>query len=163
MAAQPLKRSKALMPLSREHHFDLLLAWKIRQGLANGTSLRRIAAYIRHIDDKLIKRHFRDEEELLFLPLVPDDRLCERAIHEHAAISQMIEETGRPAVESHQLFSRLADAIESHVRFEERELFAHLETAISRERLQELEKIMAKTHGEFRDNWEDAFWERSRT
>ncbi|WP_241739476.1 hypothetical protein [Aestuariibaculum marinum] len=29
---KPLKRHKALQPLSREHHYGLLLTWKIRTG-----------------------------------------------------------------------------------------------------------------------------------
>ena len=35
---KPLKRSKELAPLSREHHDGLLFAWKIKQGLANGNA-----------------------------------------------------------------------------------------------------------------------------
>ena len=37
---KPLKRSKELAPLSREHHDGLLFAWKIKQGLANGTPIK---------------------------------------------------------------------------------------------------------------------------
>ena len=43
--AKPIKRSKQLSPLSREHHDGLLFAWKIRQGFENGTPLEEMRKY----------------------------------------------------------------------------------------------------------------------
>ena len=36
---KPIKRSKELVPLSKEHHEGLLFAWKIKQGLQNGIGI----------------------------------------------------------------------------------------------------------------------------
>lgn len=160
MALKPIRRSKALMPLSREHHFDLLLAWKIRRGLANGAELKRIADYVAYMDKNLVEAHFRDEEKLLFAPFLPGDELCERAMAEHAAIREITAKIRQEQYRDRDLFEQLADAIEAHVRFEERELFPYLEQKISRERLDELEGIIEAAHANFIDIWEDSFWER---
>ena len=45
MKTEPLKRSKALQSLSREHHYGLLLCWKIRSGLKKAVDIERIKAY----------------------------------------------------------------------------------------------------------------------
>lgn len=163
MSTNPIKRSKALMPFSREHHFDLLLAWKIRRGLANGTEAERIAAYICYLNEHLIKKHFQDEETLLFLPLIPRDELCIRALKEHQAIRKLAEEICSGQYHDAVRFNHFANTLEEHVRFEERELYPHLEEVISRERLSELKEIIAASHGDFTDIWEDEFWEKNKT
>lgn len=158
MSAQPIKRSKALMPLSREHHFDLLLAWKIRTGIGKGIEHDRIAGYIKYLDKHLIEAHFRDEEELLFAPFLPDDELCSQAMKEHEEIRKLTDAVCNDKKADDALFLNLADAIEAHVRFEERELFPYIEGKISKERLHELEKMIAASHENFVDQWEDTFW-----
>lgn len=158
--ASPIKRSKALMPLSREHHYDLLLAWKIRMGIGKGISPERIAAYILYMDENLLKAHFEDEEKWLFLPLLPEDGMCERAVQEHEDIRELIRQVCVERNTHNDLFIRLADAIDTHVRFEERELFPHLERTISKERLAELGKMIHAKHGDFMESWEDVFWEK---
>lgn len=160
MSTQPIKRSRALMPLSREHHFDLLLAWKIRKGLNNGTSHARIAEYIGYMNDHLMESHFKDEEELLFAPLLPGDALCERAMEEHAMIRSLIEKICTRGMEEDRLFLDLADTLDAHVRFEERELFPYLEEALTRTRLHELEQVIGEAHGDFVDEWGDPFWDK---
>ena len=41
-----MKRNENIVLLSRDHHFGLLHAWKIKQGLKKGVALERIATYI---------------------------------------------------------------------------------------------------------------------
>ena len=41
----PIKRSQALIQFSREHHFGLLLVWKMRQGLKENIEPIRISDY----------------------------------------------------------------------------------------------------------------------
>ena len=62
----PIKRHQALVSFSKEHHFGLLLVWKIRQGLANAVSAERISRYVLFFFNEDLKFHFREEEELLF-------------------------------------------------------------------------------------------------
>ncbi|MEO5946621.1 MAG: hypothetical protein ABIP79_07360, partial [Chitinophagaceae bacterium] len=55
---KPIKRSKQLTPLSREHHDGLLFAWKIRQGLENETPLEQLRKYTMWFWQQHIKPHF---------------------------------------------------------------------------------------------------------
>jgi hemerythrin-like domain-containing protein len=158
MSYRPITRSKALLPLSREHHFDLLLAWKIRQGLSEQVALPRIAAYIRYLDEELIGSHFSDEERLLLDQLPREDSLCQRTRDEHTQIREIIMEICEGHSKDKSLFYHFADLMEGHVRYEERELFPYLEERLPEGELAQIEKVISRTHDVFCEQWEDAFW-----
>lgn len=160
MSSIPIKRSKALMPLSREHHFYLLLAWKIRKGIGTGIGKDRIVAYIRYMNEKLVRAHFEDEEKWLFESLLPEDSLCGRAMKEHESINRMLQQVMDEEKNTRdELLLQLADAVEKHVRFEERELFPHLERVFTKAKMAELEEKIFEKHGNFTETWNDSFWE----
>jgi hypothetical protein len=52
----------------------------------------------------------------------------------------------------------MADKLEKHIRFEERELFNHLQTNIGADDLREIENRFSNGHG-MDEKWEDNFWE----
>lgn len=161
MSSIPIKRSKALMPLSREHHFNLLLAWKIRTGIEAGIGKDRIVAYIVYMNEQLVEAHFEDEEKWLFEPLLPEDSLCVRAMKEHAAIKKMLQQVIDEEKNTRdQLLLQLADAVEAHVRFEERELFPHIEQVFTKVKMAELQEKIHGKHGNFIEIWDDPFWEK---
>lgn len=161
MSNTPIIRSRALLPLSREHHFDLLLAWKIRQGLCRGVGPYRIAAYIRYLDEALMRAHFSDEEKLLFDQLPPSDILCQRARDEHTQIREIMMELCEGHSKDEDLFYRFAELIEAHVRYEERELFPYLENTLPVGTLKATEAKLTGTHDGFIEQWEDVFWART--
>lgn len=155
---EPIKRSKALLPLSREHHVDLLLAWKIRKGLLNHAEYQRMVDYIKYLEENLINGHFDDEEKLLFDLLPVEDKMCAAARNEHKQIRHLIAEICDKKNYDNGLFRQLADLVEAHVRYEERELFPYLETKLPEQKLEEVAKILSKTHDVFNDTWQDTFW-----
>jgi hemerythrin-like domain-containing protein len=53
----------------------------------------------------------------------------------------------------------MADKLEKHIRFEERELFNHLQTNIGADDLKEIEKRFSNTGNGIDEKWEDNFWE----
>ena len=133
---KPLKRSKELAPLSREHHDGLLFAWKIKQGLANGTSCETLCSYTRWFWSNHIKPHFKDEEKVLVKFLPQDNPLVKQMFKEHAQIRDLIISLDKePDSSSLQL---LAEFINNHIRFEERELFAYAEQTLTPEQLNEI-------------------------
>jgi hypothetical protein len=83
---RPIKRSKELAPLSREHHDGLLFAWKIKQGLANDTPIETIVSYTRWFWSNHIRPHFRDEEKVLVKFLPPDNPLVKQMFKEQTLI-----------------------------------------------------------------------------
>ena len=65
-SSSPIKRHSALLEFSREHHFGLLLVWKIRQGLKRDIDLIRITDYTVFLFEKDLIQHFKEEEKNLF-------------------------------------------------------------------------------------------------
>lgn len=156
--AKPIKRSEHIMPLSREHHFSLLFSWKIRQGLKKGVELQRIINYVNHFFEHNLQVHFHEEEETLFA--VQDDPMVQRALDEHQQVRKLVPELAEaPESEITGRLSDLADLVEKHVRYEERELFPHLEGKLSPEQLAVIGHQLQEMQPEpLTDNYPDEFW-----
>jgi len=152
---KPLKRSKELASLSREHHDGLLFAWKIKQGLANGTPIETLCNYTRWFWANHIKPHFRDEEKVLVKFLPTDNALVQQMLKEHAQIRDLVISLDRePDSNSLQL---LAEFINNHIRFEERQLFAYAEENLTPEQLDEIYKDLPQEL-QCNTEWKDEFW-----
>ena len=152
---KPLKRSKELAPLSREHHDGLLFAWKIKQGLANGTLIETLCNYTRWFWANHIKPHFKDEEKVLVKFLPPDNALVQQMFKEHAQIRDLVISLDKePDSNSLQL---LAEFINNHIRFEERQLFAYAEENLTPEQLDEIYKDLPQEL-QCNTEWKDEFW-----
>jgi hemerythrin-like domain-containing protein len=83
-----------------------------------------------------------------------------RAKKEHVLIHQYIEALSQvqdtPLTEQLQ---HLVDQLDKHIRFEERELFPHLEKILMPEQLDLIGKRLKEATGpEEEDRFEDAFW-----
>ena len=157
---KPIKRSKELAPLSREHHDGLLFAWKIKQGLANGTSNETLCSYALWFWSNHIKPHFKDEEKVLVKFLPENNVLVKQMFKEHAQIRDIILSLDKePDSSSLQL---LAEFINNHIRFEERELFAYAEQTLTAEQLNEIyAELPHDPHCETDPmpiGWKDEFW-----
>lgn len=63
----PIKRHQAIISFSKDHHFGLLLVWKIRQGLEKAVNAERISKYVVYFFKEDLEKHFKDEELLLFV------------------------------------------------------------------------------------------------
>jgi hemerythrin-like domain-containing protein len=154
---KPIKRSKELAPLSREHHDGLLFAWKIKQGLANGTSIEILCNYTRWFWSNHIKPHFKEEEKVLVNFLPEDNALVKQMFREHAQIRDLIISLDKePDPSSLQL---LAEFVNNHIRFEERELFAYAEKTLTQEQLNEIFKELPNEL-QCETEWKDEFWVR---
>jgi len=151
---KPIKRSKELAPLSREHHEGLLLGWKIKQGLKNGTDHSLIAQYIQWFWEAELQEHFRKEEEVLAIHLPADNEWLVKMQEEHDDIRARIYLIAQ--ITDEDLFIQLAKAIQEHIRFEERTLFPFAEKVIP---LAEMEAIYAELiKTKEKDKWEQEFW-----
>lgn len=128
---QPIKRSKELQPLSREHHQGLLLSWKIRKGLDNGTPPEKIMEYAAWFYREHLVPHFEVEEKLLFPILGNEHPLIVRALEEHHQLTALF---GSEA--SAELLRKIETELENHIRFEERILFGEIEKVASPGQLQ---------------------------
>lgn len=153
----PIKRSQALIQFSREHHFGLLLVWKIRQGLRENIAPLRISDYTIYFFENELTEHFKEEEKNLFVKLPADDSLRGQAFAEHEKIYSLIDSIQKEK-ENISLLKEFADTLESHIRFEERILFNHLQKLLSGDELKKLEEGHSKREGDVDDKWDDHFW-----
>ncbi len=119
----PQRRDPSLIPLSHDHHHGLVRVFEIRQALRKGGDLteqvRRSVDF--HRDD--LVPHFRAEEEVVVPALraaaTDADAALERLADEHQRLRDMAALLDASA----ERLAAFADLLESHIRFEERELF----------------------------------------
>ncbi|MBL7748701.1 MAG: hemerythrin domain-containing protein [Chitinophagaceae bacterium] len=153
---KPIKRSKQLAPLSREHHDGLLFAWKIKQGLENRASMESMAKYASWYWRHHIKPHFFQEEKIL-MPYMPEGHpMAKRLKEEHDHIRELILELGEEADKRHLLL--LCDLTTQHIRFEERELFGYLEQLLTPEQLDNVFKQLEEHPVSCNEEWKEEFW-----
>jgi hemerythrin-like domain-containing protein len=152
---RPIKRSEQLAPLSREHHEGLLAVWKIRQGLKTGIELKRIASFVQWFWNNDLRKHFSKEEKIIAPFLPGNDDLLERMIEEHQEIEALVHINEQIADEA--LLAQLADALNDHIRFEERVFFPHVEKLLSGEQLNKIQEQLGQEKEEC-PVWDDAFW-----
>ena len=158
MNPKPIRRSESMMKLSREHHFSLLFCWKIREGLKKRTAPQRIVKYVQYFWSSHVQPHFREEEEILFASL--QDEMVSKAIEDHAAIREGIDAlTVLPPENITDELAKLADQLDKHVRYEERQLFPHLENVLSDVQLEAIGRQLNLLAAEpLKDDYEDEFW-----
>jgi hemerythrin-like domain-containing protein len=157
METTPLKRSAQLAQLSREHHFGLLCAWKIKQGLWHNIALERIADYVDYFWNAVLADHFRTEESRLYKHAQHD--LIERGLREHAGIKAQVALIRGKDKSYREAYFNLADLLTKHIRFEERELFPYLESVLSPEQLSGIANDPLLLHKRpVTDSYPDEFW-----
>ena len=157
MLKKPVNRNEHLKKLSRDHHFSLLFCWKIRQGVKTNVAMERILKYVQYFLQQHLQPHFREEENILFAPI--KDNQVQRAINEHKCIKLLIEGLADSENNEQKNLVKIADMVDEHVRYEERELFPHLERKLSKEQLESIGNLIQKNHSSsLQGHYEDQFW-----
>lgn len=135
-----MKRSAALIPLSRDHHVSLVEARELMRATPEnvGEAVERFGAHWR----EHAAHHFRVEEEVLlpgyaahgdaFHPMVL------RVLGEHTEIRARTAQLLAAAAPDPEAAASLGMLLNDHVRFEERELFPMIEEALPEPALAEL-------------------------
>jgi len=160
MENKPIKRSEYIIALSRDHHAGLLFCWKIKEGLRKNVPLYKILKYINFYWTGHLKEHFREEEVLLFDRL--DDELSRQGKSEHLMLEQRLNHLNHDEHETADEYFSFAELLTKHIRFEERTLFPHLETALPATVLKQVGDFLAAEHpAAFVDNYPDEFWSKS--
>ena len=149
--SKPIKRSKAFVQFSRDHHFGLLLVWKIRQDLAKEINGVEISRYVYDFFENDLKQHFKDEEKFIFSRLSSADPMRQRAESEHREIYNLVETLAQNKTDK-QLLLKFADLLENHIRFEERTLFNHLQAQLSPAELDQLLLDTTNTNATVKSN-----------
>jgi iron-sulfur cluster repair protein YtfE (RIC family) len=142
------RRHESLIPLSREHHDGLLLAWRIRIGdLAAREPALKMSHAVAFFESRLIA-HFRAEEEQLFpairASLGADATLIDELIGEHRELARTA--AALKAGDEAEL-KPWCDLLERHIRAEERRLFPMIEQRTDPATLDALGPEIRKTLG----------------
>ena len=149
----PIKRSNSLTPFSREHHQGLLFAWKIRQGIRKAIAVERIIDFCNWFWETDLEGHFQKEEKAFDQLLHSNHPMLQQMMSEHNALRTMF---GRlSANTSYEELETLAQAVNDHIRFEERKLFNEIEKVVAPEDLRNA--VEQKQHHPC-DEWIDEFW-----
>jgi hemerythrin-like domain-containing protein len=151
----PIKRSKQLTPLSKEHHDGLLFSWKIKRGLKNGTDIKLIADYVKWFWNNQLEEHFSQEEQVLAPHLPAENEMLQKMLDEHQEIEAMVHII--ESIPDESMLDKLSDAVHDHIRFEERELFQYAEQVIPEEALNKIYEQLSKEPAQCR-KWEKEFW-----
>ena len=138
-----MKRHRALIPLSHDHHDALVAARRLLRGADAPDPLAAATTFLGFFASSVVP-HFREEEELLF-PRVADAEeareLVVQALLEHQRLHLAAAELGELVAHGRAdgatgaRMRELATLLEGHVRFEERQLFPLIETMLSEETL----------------------------
>lgn len=154
---KPIKRSKQLAPLSREHHDGLLFSWKIKQGIANNATIEQMRKFALWYWRHHIKPHFFQEEKILLPYLPADNPMKHRLKEEHDHIRELVIglDEGTDADKRHLII--LSDLVNQHIRFEERELFPFMEHLLTTEQLDTVFNEL-EAHPLTCEEWTDEFW-----
>lgn len=150
----PIKRHKSLRPLSRDHHFGLLLCWKIRQGFKNKVDVQRIKSYTDWYWQHHLNQHFEEEERIIFPIIGSENEKVKKALAEHRRLKRLFEDFSEPT----KSLSLIEEELEQHIRFEERVLFNEIQSMATQMQLDVLEEHIHQ-HS-YCENWEDKFWEK---
>lgn len=153
MGNKPIKRHKSLQPFSREHHFALLLCWKIRRGLELEVDPQRIGNYLQKMWEHQLSGHFDMEEQFVFPILDYGEKLVKEAIKDHRLIKRLI------LIEPFTVktLNRIEEKLEGHIRMEERQLFPLVQKQATEEQFLAIERAHQMTCSEL--DWEDQFWD----
>lgn len=152
MSTKPLKRHKALQPLSREHHHGLLLAWKIRAGFNKKVDVDRIKVYADWFFKTHLIPHFEVEETHIFTILGNNNDLVKRALSDHRRLNRLFEQTD----DLEKNLSLIEEELDKHIRFEERILFPEIQKAATEAQFAHIERIHQSEP--FEDKLDDEFW-----
>ena len=156
MENKPIKRSKHIVTLSREHHTGLLFCWKIRQGLKKQADTSRMQKYVAYFWQNHLRQHFQEEEKHLFEKV--NDEYCWKAMQQHRDIRALIHQITSSHL-SEALLNQLADTVDAHIRYEERELFPHLERELDEQELIRIGAALEQAHAHpVKDDFADEFW-----
>jgi hemerythrin-like domain-containing protein len=150
------RRHESLIPLSREHHYGLMLCLRIHRGLPvrgnDETWVRAKAGQAAEFFASDLTGHFKAEEEALFpamREIAGAAELITGLISEHRELERLAAQLSLTAgAQSVDALGRFADLLEAHIRKEERELFPLYEKEVGAETAEEVGRAVKAIVGD---------------
>jgi iron-sulfur cluster repair protein YtfE (RIC family) len=132
------RRHESLVPLSREHHYGLLVCLRIHRGIekhqADVSWLSERADKVIRFFESDLKTHFEAEEEIVFpaMSAIEDSKATiDQLVNEHRNLERLVQRLRKAReLQLAPLLREFADLLEAHVRTEERVLFPRYERSV---------------------------------
>ncbi|MBX9571780.1 MAG: hypothetical protein K2X77_23005 [Candidatus Obscuribacterales bacterium] len=141
-----LKRHLSLQPLSRDHGIGLVCAQRLHKAVrASETDRLRLSEQIRAVFENLIGSYLEDEQRVLS-PVIHDNTLREEFQQRHnnvRSLTKALDQLDPAQDPGLGLLSRIADALDEYVRWEEHSLFPAIEQSLDAEQMQQLSEATA--------------------
>ena len=143
------RRHDSLIPLTHDHHHTLAQARRLKNlsKIDDETQRRNVANDFINFYFGRAVRHFHEEEELFFAPLVdhPETRdLVLSAVSDHLRLHALVRTIKRQLSGGEAdpvVLDQISDLLAEHVRFEEQDLFPMIERLIPEESLVDLATV----------------------
>ena len=108
--------------------------------MAKNIELKRIKEYVNWFYQSHLQTHFELEEKYIFSILEADNEHIQQALKEHKRLNDLFEsnsdlETNLISIEKE---------LEAHIRFEERILFAEIQSSATKEQLETIKEVHSK-------------------
>jgi hypothetical protein len=140
------RRHETLIPLTHDHHHALAQARRLKDvsKLADESQRRNLANDFINFYFGRAVRHFHEEEELFFAPLIdhPEARdLVLRAVSDHLRLHALVRTVKRQLSDGEadqEILGRISKLLTEHVRFEEQDLFPLVERLVPESDLKDL-------------------------
>jgi hemerythrin-like domain-containing protein len=138
-----IKRHRSLRPLSRDHGMGLVCVQRLHKAVrASENDRLRLSEQIRAVFGNLIGSYLEDEQRILS-SVIPNNVLKDEFKQRHNSVRTLTSKLDRlePAEDPGLgLLSRIADALDEYVRWEEHALFPAIENMLDDEQLEQLSK-----------------------
>jgi hypothetical protein len=156
MKAVMKERSDELATLSHEHRHGLEFADRIRRGLQHKVSSELLKDYFFWYWRNHIKPHFRHEEDILLPFFPPGNKLAQRMRNEHDMIRELMLCLDEEA--DTRTLTLIADLIEDHISFEEKDMYTWLEKELTEDQLKLIRKMLEEKPIQNHEPWTNEFW-----
>lgn len=155
-----MKRDQNLQPLSRQHHNALMAVLLLKKGVAKNADKEVMKNFILSLWNDELKEHFLLEEQefseyhqnKILSPFI------EQMYQEHQVIRQLVHDLFSDSATT-QIFKKIYQILEQHVRFEERVLFPAIEKVLSHDVLNAMGKQFSLLPQNSCVNFPVKFWE----
>lgn len=129
----PTTREQVLAPFSRDHYTGLVQSSRLRKAPSDrAEGCTKLAAGFIDAWDREIADHFDDEERLLLDLMNEKDR--QRLLAEHGQVRDLAARIRVERAAGHSdpaTLRAMGDLLETHIRWEERDLFNRLQQALT--------------------------------
>jgi hypothetical protein len=143
------KRHDTLIPLTHDHHHALAQARRLQDvgAMPDQTERRNLANDFLNFYFGRAVRHFHEEEELFFAPLIDHPEARDhvlRAVSDHLRLHALVRTVKRQLSDGDadpEILGRISTLLTEHVRFEEQELFPLVQRLVPEDDLNDLATV----------------------